>query len=80
MELSNDAGLGRAPGEVIRPAPTLLVTGGGRGNSLAYDEESGWWRRIVVTEEGDASARGLRFVTLVNARAPRSGWCSLKAR
>ncbi len=64
MELSNDAGLGRAPGEVIRPAPTLLVTGGGRGNSLAYDEESGWWRRIVVTEEGNASTGGLRFVTL----------------
>ena len=64
MDLQNDAGLGLAPGEVIRPAPTLLVSGGGRGNSLAYDEESAWWRRIVVSEEGDASARGLRFVTL----------------
>ncbi len=64
MDLQNDAGLGRAKGEVIRPAPTLLVTGGGRGNSLAYDEESAWWRRIVVSEEADASARGLRFVTL----------------
>ena len=65
LRLSEDAGLGRQPGEQVLPAQTLVVLEGGRENSRAYAQDWSWWRRVIVSEEEAGGARrGLRFVTL----------------